>query len=62
MKDKLIFELLHKDLDERNRKGWLEYGKELTAHDGRDTLRDAYEEALDLAVYLRKAIEERDSK
>ena len=62
MKDKLIFELIHKDLDERNRKGWLEYGKEMTAHDGRDTLQDAYEEALDLAMYLRKAIEERDSK
>ena len=62
MKDKLILELLHKDLDERNRKGLLEYGKELTAYDGRDTLWDALEEALDLAMYLRKAIEERDSR
>jgi hypothetical protein len=30
-----------------------------SAHDGRDSLREAYEEALDLVVYLRKALAER---
>lgn len=32
----------------------------LQAFNGRDVLRDAYEEALDLATYLRQCIEERD--
>lgn len=32
----------------------------LQPHNGRDVLRDAYEEALDLAMYLRQAIAERD--
>ena len=34
------------------------YGHRLTAGDGRDCLIDAYQEALDLVVYLRKAIRE----
>lgn len=29
------------------------------AHNGRDALVDAYQEALDLTMYLRQAIEER---
>jgi len=33
----------------------LTYGKELKTFDGRDSLLDAYEEALDMAVYLKKA-------
>jgi hypothetical protein len=33
----------------------------LQAFNGRDALRDAYEEALDLACYLRQAIAERDA-
>ena len=56
----LIFDMVKADLDERDRKGHAEYGKQLRSHDGRDTLWDAYEEALDLAVYLRKMIAERD--
>lgn len=32
----------------------------LQPHNGRDALRDAYEESLDLVCYLRQAIEERD--
>jgi len=31
-------------------------------HNGRDALRDAYEESLDLACYLRQAIMERDGQ
>ena len=38
------------------------YGVGLQPHNGRDVLRDAYEEALDLCVYLRQAIFERDGK
>lgn len=37
------------------------YGTHLQPHNGRDMLRDAYEEALDLAIYLKAALVERDS-
>jgi len=57
-----IWDLVIEDMRERDRVGTERYGKPLLAHDGRDTLRDAYEEALDLAVYLRKAMRERDGK
>jgi hypothetical protein len=56
-----IKELVVKDLEQRSLKGSLEYGGPLRAHNGRDALWDAYEEALDLAMYLRQAIWERDN-
>lgn len=55
-----ITELVVADLLERSRVGTLRYGTPLRAHNGRDPLRDAYEEALDLCQYLRQAIEERE--
>lgn len=55
-----IFELILTDFTKRNEIGRLEYGDIMRPFDGRDSLWDAYEEALDLAVYLRKAIYERD--
>ncbi len=55
-----IFPLIQADLEERRQKGIRTYGEGLTAFNGRDALQDAYQEALDLAVYLRQAIEERD--
>lgn len=48
------------DIHHRREVGIQRYGTALQAHNGRDALRDAYEEALDLAMYLRQAIEERD--
>jgi hypothetical protein len=48
------------DLTTRLRVGIQRYGTPLQAFNGRDALRDAYEEALDLACYLRQAIAERD--
>ncbi len=53
-----IWELVVEDMEERNRIGTEKYGTPLQAHNGRDALVDAYQEALDLAVYLRQAIEE----
>lgn len=53
--------LVMEDLEERLRIGIERYGQPLQAHNGRDSLRDAYEEALDLCVYLRNAIYERDN-
>lgn len=48
------------DLTVRLKVGIARYGTPLQPHNGRDALRDAYEEALDLACYLRQAIAERD--
>lgn len=49
------------DMHERNALGTAKYGTPLCVGDGRDALVDAYQEALDLAVYLKKAILERDA-
>ena len=46
------------DMRERDQVGRERYGTPLTAHNGRDALIDAYQESLDLCVYLRQAIEE----
>ncbi len=54
-----IWELVVEDMQERDRIGYKRYGTRLQAHNGRDALIDAYQEALDLAVYLRQTIEER---
>lgn len=48
------------DITARREVGIERYGTALQARNGRDALRDAYEEALDLACYLRQAIAERD--
>ncbi len=44
---------------QRNEVGWKKYGQPLRAGDGRRHLIDAYQECLDMAVYLRQEIEER---
>ena len=54
-----IFKLVHADIEERERLGYVTYGGPLMAFNGRDALKDAYDEALDQAMYLRQAIEER---
>lgn len=54
-----VQDLVIADIDERMRHGIRKYGTALQAQNGRDMLKDAYEESLDLAVYLRGAIEER---
>lgn len=54
-----IWELVIADMQERDRVGRERYGTPLQAFNGRDPLIDAYQEALDLVVYLRQAIEER---
>lgn len=55
MHDRLIVMIL-----ERKQLGLSRYGSLLQAHNGRDALRDALEELVDLGVYLLQAIEERD--
>jgi hypothetical protein len=51
--------MVRADLETREAIGVDRYGTALQPHNGRDMLRDAYEEVLDLACYLRGAIAER---
>lgn len=57
-----IQSMVRNDLLKREALGVSRYGTALQAFNGRDALRDAYEEALDLACYLRQVIEERDAR
>ena len=50
------------DMAQRAAAGVQKYGTPLQTHNGRDALWDAYQEALDLSMYLRQAILERDGK
>lgn len=56
-----IGDLVRADLAARMAAGRATYGTDLYPGNGRDALWDAYEEALDLAQYLRQAIAERDA-
>jgi hypothetical protein len=56
---KAIWDMVVDDMIARHREGVKKYGVPLTAFNGRDALIDAYQEALDMAVYLRQMIEER---
>lgn len=53
-----ILDLVLADLSERAETGKKKYGTYLEANNGRDALWDAYQEALDLCMYLRQKIEE----
>jgi hypothetical protein len=56
-----MHDLVIEDMKTRKEFGLNKYGTTLQANNGRDALRDAYEEALDLTVYLRQLLEERTS-
>jgi hypothetical protein len=58
---KPILPLVLADLESRADMGKLKYGTMLESDNGRDSLMDAYQEACDLVMYLRQAIEERNS-
>lgn len=51
-------DLVIADMEERKQFGLRKYNSLLQPHNGRSFLQDAYEEVLDLAVYLRGRIEE----
>lgn len=44
------------DINARRELGIERYGTALHPHNGRNALQDAYEEALDLAIYLKQAL------
>lgn len=57
-----IQDMVIRDIEGRKALGIERYGTLLQPFNGRDALRDAYEEALDLCQYLRQAIEERNAR
>jgi hypothetical protein len=57
-----VWDLVRADMRVRDHVGRSRYGTPLQPFNGRDALLDAYQEALDLAVYLRQAIFERDGR
>ncbi len=57
-----VWDLVMSDFKARDQEGRRKYGVPLQPHNGRDPLVDAYQEALDLCVYMRQAIYERDGK
>lgn len=57
-----IWDLVRADIAERDKLGRERYGTPLQAFNGRDALVDAYQESLDLVVYLRQEIEERAAR
>jgi hypothetical protein len=54
-----IIDLVKQDLDARERKGIETYGSTLRASSTNDALQYAYEEALDLVMYLRQELDRR---
>jgi hypothetical protein len=57
-----IPDLVIADMQARAEYGYNKYGTYLQAFNGRDALKDAYQEAIDLCQYLRQAIYERDEE
>lgn len=57
-----ILPLVIADMQTRSDAGAMKYGTVLKSDNGRDALVDAYEEAMDLVMYLRQEIQERTEK
>lgn len=53
--------MVRADLDAREQVGIQRYGTPLQPHNGRDALRDLYEELLDACCYIRQVIAEREA-
>lgn len=58
---KIVKDYVLQDIQERVKFGYDKYGHYLETDNGRDALWDAYQEVLDLVMYLRQAILERDT-
>lgn len=53
-----VWDLVIKDIQDRDRFGEAKYKTRLQPFNGRNALKDAFQESLDLTVYIRQAIEE----
>lgn len=58
----VVVDQVVKDLNERAEHGLKIYGTKLKTNNGRDALWDAYQESLDLCLYLRQRIMEEEIK
>ncbi len=56
----IVLDLVKKDLEDRAIMGNEKYGTYLMTHNGRNALMDAYQECLDLAMYLRQLLFEQE--
>lgn len=56
-----IHDLVIEDMKSRKAMGLEKYGTVLQANNGRNALKDAYEEVLDLACYLKQKLEENEN-
>lgn len=56
-----ILPLVISDIQARSDMGKIKYGTRLYSDNGRSALWDAYQEALDLVMYLRQEIANRDA-
>jgi hypothetical protein len=56
-----IWSLVIQDMRDKDKNGFQKYGTRLQGFNGRSALRDAYQETLDLAVYLRQKIWEEEN-
>jgi hypothetical protein len=57
-----VWDLVLKDMADRDKLGEQRYGVRLQPFNGRDVLLDIYQELLDAAVYTRQLLFERDGK
>ena len=57
-----VADLVLADIQARVEMGYRKYGTKLQTFNGRDALWDAYQEAVDLVMYLRQEIAERESE
>lgn len=55
-----VWDLVLEEMKARDSLGESRYGVRLQPHNGRDSLRDLFEELLDGVVYLRQLMYERD--
>jgi hypothetical protein len=53
--------MVRSDLEERERLGISRYGTALFPHNGRDALKDLYEELLDACCYVKQVMVEREA-
>lgn len=60
-KHKVIVEVV-KDLNQRSERGKETYGTYLYPYNGRNAIMDAYQEALDLSMYLKQFMLEKEIK
>lgn len=57
----VVLNAVIEDFYDRAEAGKLRYGTYLETFNGRDALKDALDEAMDLVMYLKQALMERDS-